>query len=35
MRQTCEALQESEAGSTFSEVEIRARYGIPRSDTNG
>ncbi len=34
-----EALQESEAdlaaGGTFSEEEIRARYGIPRPDTNG
>ncbi|UJL31862.1 hypothetical protein HZU38_15240 [Mycolicibacterium vanbaalenii] len=34
-----EALQESEAdpaaGSTFSEDDIRARYGIPRPDTNG
>ncbi|MBV5244433.1 hypothetical protein KUF57_12910 [Mycolicibacterium sp. PAM1] len=34
-----EAQQESEAdppaGSTFSKDEIRARYGIPRSDTNG
>ncbi|MCV7128764.1 hypothetical protein [Mycolicibacterium vanbaalenii] len=33
-----EALQESDAdlaaGRTFSEEEIGARYGIPRSDTN-
>lgn len=35
MRQICEALQESEADSTLNEEEIRARYGIPRSDTNG
>ena len=35
MRQTCDALQESEADSTLSEVEIRARYCIPRPDTNG